>query len=171
VDDALSSTGVRLFKNEVIYRLLDEYKAWCEVRSREVEAEKRLEVVFPGKVKILRDHIFRVSKPAIVGVRVLAGRIRPGQALMREDGRSVGRIKSIRSGESTMQEALAGSEVAVAIDDVTVGRQIDVEDVLLVDIPESHARELSRYELTSDEKEVLEQVAKVKRKEKQFWGL
>ncbi|MGD9963489.1 MAG: translation initiation factor IF-2 [Thermoplasmata archaeon] len=170
VEAELTSTGVKMFSNQVIYRLLDEYKAWCEVRKREVEAEKRLETVFPGKVKIMRDHVFRVSKPAIVGVRVLAGRVRPGQTLMREDGRQVGRIKSIRSGESTLHEAIAGSEVAVAIDDATVGRQIDVEDILLVDIPESHARELSNYKLTADEREVLETVAEIKRKEKPFWG-
>ncbi len=170
VEQELASTGVKMFSNQVIYRLLDEYKEWCEVRRREVEAAKRLETVFPGKVKIMRDHIFRVSKPAIVGVRVLAGRVRPGQMLMREDGRQVGRVKSIRSGESTLAEAIAGSEVAVAIDDATVGRQIDVEDILLVDIPESHARELSNYKLSVDEREVLEQVGGIKRKEKPFWG-
>ena len=170
VEAELASTGVKMFSNQVIYRLLDEYKAWCEVRKREVEAEKRLETVFPGKVKIMRDHVFRVSKPAIVGVRVLAGRIRPGQMLIREDGHQVGRIKSIRSGENTLAESIAGSEVAVAIDDATVGRQIDVEDILLVDIPESHARELSNYKLTADEREVLETVAGIKRKEKPFWG-
>lgn len=170
VEAELKSTGVTMFSNQVIYRLLDEYKAWCEVRKREVEAEKRLEVVFPGKVKILRDHVFRVSKPAIVGVRVLAGRVRPGQALMREDGRQVGRIKSIRRGENTLAEAIAGSEVALAIDDATVGRQIDVEDVLYVDIPESHARDLSNYKLNPDEKEVLDAVGEIKRREKPFWG-
>ena len=170
VEAELASTGVTMFSNQVIYRLLDEYKAWCEVKKREVEAEKRLETVFPGKIKILRDHVFRASKPAIVGVRILAGRVRPGQMLMRLDGHQVGRIKSIRSGENTQTEAIAGSEVAIAIDDATVGRQIDVEDILLVDMPESHARELSNYKLTIDEREVLEQVAEIKRKEKPFWG-
>jgi translation initiation factor 5B len=170
VQAELASTGVKMFSNQVIYRLLEEYKEWCLVRRREVEAEKRLEVVFPGKLKILRDHVFRASKPAIVGVRVLAGRVRPGQMLMREDGRQVGRVKSIRSGDSSLAEALSGSEVAVAIDDATVGRQIDVEDVLLVDIPESHARDLSNYKLSADEREVLEQVGAIKRKEKPFWG-
>ncbi len=168
--DEVRSTGVVLFENDVIYRLLEDYEKWCEVRSRELEAAKRLEIVFPGKIVILRDHVFRVSKPAIVGVRVLAGRIRPGQGLMREDGRPVGKVRSIRSGEKTMQEALVGSEIALAIDDATVGRQIDVEDVLLVDIPESHARELSKHQLSQDELEVLEQVSVIKRKEKPFWG-
>jgi translation initiation factor 5B len=164
------SLDVKIFENNVMYRLLEEYDKWCEERKKELEVEKRLEVVFPGKVIILRDHVFRVSRPAIVGVRVLAGRIRPGQGLMKEDGRSVGKIKSIRSGEESLKEAVAGKEVAVAIDDAIVGRQVDVEDVLLVDIPESHAHELSNYSLTPDEMEVLEQVAVIKRKEKPFWG-
>jgi len=166
----LRATGVRLFANQVIYRLLDEYRLWTEERKKEIIAEKRLEVVFPGKILLLRDHVFRVSKPAIVGVRVLAGRIRPGQALMKLDGKQVGRIKSIRTGESTLAEAIMGAEVAVAIDEPTVGRQIDVEEVLLVDIPESHARELLNFQLSADEQEAFDQIATVKRKERPFWG-
>ncbi|MEM4233120.1 MAG: translation initiation factor IF-2, partial [Thermoplasmata archaeon] len=152
------------------YRLLEDYKLWCEERKKQVEAEKRLEITFPGKISILRDHVFRVSKPAIVGVRVLAGRIRPGQGLVKLDGRSVGRIKSIQSEGRSLAEAVAGAEVAISIDDVTVGRQIDVEDVLLVDIPEGDAHELAKYQLTQDELEAFEQLKEIKRKEKPFWG-
>jgi len=169
-ESELRTTDVKLFSADVVYRLLEDYAAWCEVKKRELEVEKRLEIVFPGKLMILRDHVFRVSKPAIVGVRVLAGRVRPGQGLIREDGRFVGRIKSIRSGENTMNEAIMGSEVAIAIDDATVGRQIDVEDILYVDIPESHAKELGGRQLRPDEVEVLDRVAQIKRKEKPFWG-
>ena len=168
--DAARELGVVLFESRVVYKLLEDYEAWCKERSRELEAQKRLEISYPGKISILRDHVFRVSKPAIVGVRVLAGRVRPGQMLMRDDGRPVGRIKSIRSGDKTLPEARMGDEVAVAIDDATVGRQIDVEDVLLVDIPEGHARELLSQKLSSDEQEVLDVVTKIKRKESPFWG-
>lgn len=167
--EALSS-GIKIFENDVMYRLLEDYRTWCEARTKEVEVEQRLEIVFPGKMVILRDHIFRVSKPAIVGVRILAGRIRPGQALIRQDGKEVGRIKSIRSGEESLKEAIVGAEVAISIDDAVVGRQIDAEDILLVDIPESHAHELANYALKQDEIEVLEQLAVIKRKEKPFWG-
>jgi len=172
-DDARAAArelGVKIFENDVMYRLLDDYQKWCVERRAQLEVDRRLEVVFPGKVIILRDHVFRVSKPAIVGVRVLAGRIRPGQGLMKLDGRSVGKVKSIRSGESSLREAIAGQEVAVAIDEPTVGRQIDVEDVLLVDIPEGHVADLVKFELKQDEVEVLEQVKEIKRKERPFWG-
>jgi translation initiation factor 5B len=172
-DDARSESltlGVRIFENDVMYRLLEEYRTWCDETTKEIEAAKRLETVYPGKLTILRDHVFRASKPAIVGVRVLAGRIRQGEHLMKEDGRRVGKIKSIRSGEESLKEAIVGNEVAISIDDAVVGRQIDVEDVLLVDIPEGDARELANQELKHDELEVLEQVAVIKRKEKPFWG-
>jgi translation initiation factor 5B len=168
--DAARELGVTLFESKVVYKLLEDYDVWCKERSRELEAMKRLEIVYPGKVSILRDHVFRVSKPAIVGVRVLAGRIRPGQGLMRDDGRPVGRIKSIRKGEKTLPEARMGDEVAIAIDAATVGRQIDVEDILLVDVPEGHARELLSQKLSMDEREVLDAVLKIKRKERPFWG-
>jgi translation initiation factor 5B len=167
--EALSS-GIKIFENDVMYRLLEDYRTWCKERTKEVEVEQRLEIVFPGKIVIMRDHIFRVSKPAIVGVRVLAGRIRPGQGLIRQDGKEVGKIKSIRSGEESLKEAIAGAEVAISIDDAIVGRQIDAEDILLVDIPESHAHELASYALKQDEIEALEQLAVIKRKEKPFWG-
>jgi len=166
----LRESDVKLFENKVIYRLIEEYTIWCDEKKRELEEKKRLELVFPGKISILRDHVFRVSKPAIVGVRVLGGRIRPGEGLMREDGRAVGKIKTIRSGDASLAEAIRGSEVAISVDDATVGRQIDVEDVLLVDIPEAHFRELAEQKLAQDELEILDQVAVIKRKEKPFWG-
>jgi translation initiation factor 5B len=172
-DDARTEAvtlGIKIFENDVMYRLLEDYETWCGEKTKEIEVEKRLEIVFPGKIMIMRDHVFRVSKPAIVGVRVLAGRIRSGQGLITLDGRSVGKIKSIRTGEEPVKEAVAGKEVAIAIDDATVGRQIDVEDVLLVDIPESHVTELAKYDLKQDELDTLDQLRQIKRKEKPFWG-
>jgi translation initiation factor 5B len=69
-----------------------------------------------------------------------------------------------------MKEAIQGAEVAVAIDGVTVGRQIDEDDVLLVDIPESHARKLRKMDLSAAEMEVLEELTAIHRKDSHFWG-
>ncbi|MEE8198859.1 MAG: translation initiation factor IF-2 [Thermoplasmata archaeon] len=161
---------VRVFEDDVVYRLIEGYQAWAEDRRAELETERRKEVVHPGKVLLLPDYVFRVSKPAIVGVRVLAGRIRVGQSLLREDGRIVGRIRSIRSKEISLQEVGPGSEVAVAIEGPTVGRQIKAEDVLYVDVPEAHVRPLEASDLKHDDREVLESVKAIKRKEDPFWG-
>jgi translation initiation factor 5B len=167
----LSNHDVTIISNNVVYRLIEDYQAWKEKKKLELEGAKRLEIVFPGKVKILPNCTFRMSKPAIVGVRVLAGRIMNGQPLMRTDGKMIGRIKSIRTGEDSLSVAKMGQEIAIAIDDATVGRQIKEEDILLIDIPEGHARELQKMELSQDETEVLQEVLAVKRKETPFWAM
>lgn len=161
----------KLFVNSVIYKLLDDYEEWGIKRKAELEKEKREEIVYPGKIKILEGCIFRVSRPAIVGVRVIGGRIRAGQELMKNDGKIVGKIKSIRSVEESYKEAISGKEVAIAMNEPTVGRQIKENDVLYVSIPESDVKKLSALELTFDEKEIINDVIEIKRKEKAFWGM
>tara|TARA_A100000164_G_C21890797_1_gene765305 strand:- start:428 stop:1756 length:1329 start_codon:yes stop_codon:yes gene_type:complete len=164
-----SDAGVKHIGSDIIYRILEEYEIWIEERKIELEEERREMVVYPGRILLLPDHTFRVSKPAVVGVRVIAGRVHIGQGLLK-DGRRIGRIKSIRSGQESMKEARQGSEVAISIEGVTVGRQVDEGDVLLVDIPESHARKLRKMEMTQAEKEVYEELLSIHRKEDHFWG-
>ena len=164
-----SEAGVKHIGSDIIYRILEEREDWIEERKTELEEERREMVVYPGRIMLLPDHTFRVSKPAVVGVRVLAGRIHIGQGLLKE-GRRVGRIKSIRSGQESMKEAQQGAEVAISVDGVTVGRQIDEGDVLLVDIPESHARKLRKMEMTPVEREVYEELLELHRKDDHFWG-
>ncbi len=170
-DAQAEAQKINLFVDKVIYQIVEEYKKWVEEKKREMEREKRMEITFPGKFKILAEYIFRLSKPAIVGVRVLGGRIRVGQRILREDGKVVGRIKSIRKDDNNVVEAIMGEEVAVAIDGVTIGRQLKPDEIYYIDIPEEHARQLFRMNLSYEDKEVLEEIARIKRKEKPFWGL
>ena len=156
--------------SDVIYHILDSFTEWQEKRGKEIEAEKRGLVVHPGKILILKDHIFRRSGPAVVGVRVLGGRIHIGQRLLTLTGEKVGRVKSIRVGDNSLKESTQGDEVALAIEGAVVGRGIDEEDVLLVDIPASHARQLRKIELTSAEEEILEELTRLHRKDDHFWG-
>ncbi len=162
---------VQIFKGNVVYRIIEDYGKWVEKKRREIEAEKRLEIIFPGKFKIIPEYIFRLSKPAIVGVRVLGGRIRVGQRILRDDARVVGRIKSIRKGENNINEAIMGDEVAIAVEGVTVGRQIKPDEIYYVDIPEEDARKLFKMKLSYEEMEILEEIARLKRKDRQFWGM
>ena len=164
-----SENNVKYIGSDVIYRILEEHEEWIELRKQEIEEENREVVIYPGRIRLLPNHTFRASKPAVVGVRVLGGRIQVGQRLLKEGSR-IGRIKSIRSGEDSMKESLQGSEVAISIDGVTIGRQIEEGDDLLVDIPESHARKLNKMDLTSSEREVLDELIHIHRKKDHFWG-
>src|SRR5436189_50686 len=163
---------VKLLESDIIYRLIEDYTAWRAERKRQPEEANRKEIAYPAKLLFLPDHIFRTSKPAIFGVRVLGGRIRTGESLVRRDGRTLGRIKAIRSGEKSLDGASAGQEVAISVDGVTIGRQIEPGDVLYVDLPEADARALrGRKDLNPDEAAVLEELATIKRKEDLFWGM
>ena len=169
-NDALQKNEATLFNENVIYNLIENYNEWAEERKVELEKERRDEIVHPGMIKILPDCVFRISKPSVVGVRVLGGQIMVHQPLMREDGRVIGRIKSIRSGEESLKKAIMGEEVAIAITNVTYGRQIKINDILYVDIPETHAKKLCELPINTDENEVLDKFCMIKRKEKPFWG-
>jgi len=170
-DAVLSHPNMKVFTNDVVYRLIEDYSKWVEEEKRRIDLEKRSEYAFPGKIKILPNCVFRVSKPAIVGVRVLGGRIRPGQKLITSEGQEIGVIKSIRSGEEVVKESLQGGEVAVAIDGPTVGRQIDIDDVLYVDLRETSLKEMQALDLNADDRMVLEETKEIKRRTDKFWGM
>ncbi len=168
----LEHRDVKLIENDVIYRLIEDYQTWRDERKRAIEEANRKEIAYPAKLLFLPDNVFRTSKPAIFGVRVLGGRIRSGESLMRKDGRPLGRIKAIHSGEKSLDQAVQGQEVAISVDGVTIGRQIQEGDILYVDLPEAHARALrDRKDLNPDEVQVLEELATIKRKEDPFWGM
>ena len=167
----LANVDVKVLTNQIVYRLIEEYQEWEAEAKKKTETDKRSEFAFPAKIKILPNCIFRTSKPAIVGVRVLAGRIRIGEHLIGSDGREAGRIKSIHSGEDTLKEAKQGEEVAVGIDGVTAGRQINEEDIIYVDLIESAVKQLATLDITDDEKAVLQETIEIKRRTDKFWSM
>ncbi|HDN95473.1 MAG TPA: translation initiation factor IF-2 [Thermoplasmatales archaeon] len=154
---------VEILTDKIIYHLLDKLDEWLEKKKKEIEEEQRKKITHPGMIKFLPNYTFRVSKPAIIGVRVIAGEIRPGQKLIRDDGKPVGKIKSIQKEKKSLSKAIQGMEVAVAIDGATVGRQIKPGQIMLVDISQSEIQKLLDMELTPDERDVLEKLIKIKR--------
>ncbi len=170
--EELSKTNVAVFNKDVIYTIMEDYEDWYQRTKDSLEKARRETFVHPGMMKILPDCIFRVSHPAIVGVRVLSGRIKQDIKLVREDGRTIGRIKGIQSQNQSVDEAKQGEEVAVSIDGVTIGRQIKGGDILYTDLPEDDAKKLRDMDvLTIDEKDVLEKIITIKRKSEKFWGM
>ena len=170
--EELSTTDITIFNEDVIYTIMENHDEWIEKKKAELERKRREDYIHPGMVKFLPEYVFRVSHPAIIGVRVLAGRIKDGMRLMREDGRVIGTIKGIQSENKSIEEAVQGQEVAISLEGVTVGRQIRGEDILYTSIPESDAKKLKDTDvLNIDEKEVLNKIIEIKRKENKFWGI
>jgi translation initiation factor 5B len=170
--EELAGTDVTLFDEDVIYTIMENYDVWVEKKKAELERERRQDYIHPGMIKFLPEYVFRVSHPAVIGVRVLAGRIKDGIRLMREDGKVIGTIKGIQSENKPVEEAIQGQEVAISIEGVTVGRQIKGEDILYTALPESDAKKLKEMDvLNIDEKDVLNKIIEIKRKGDKFWGM
>ncbi len=173
--DLAAKEGVKIFKHNVIYRLLEEYLDWVK-KVKEEEKRKELEALIrPGKIRILPGYVFRRSDPAIVGIEVLSGVIKPGYPLMREDGVRIGEIMQIREHDNVLKEARVGMEVAISIrGKVMIGRHVDEGDILYTDIPREHVKLwLTKYksELSDDEIMVLKEIIAIKRKRDPLYGL
>ena len=165
--------GIPLFCNNIIYHLIDDYLRWLEKKKAEIERGEFERLVKPAKIKILPGYIFRRAKPAIVGVEVLAGTIKPRLRLIRKDGKEIGEILQIQDRGKAIPKASKGSQVAISIDKPVVGRHIDEGDILYVNVPEAHARQLfSKFmeRLSSDEIECLNEIAEIMSTKKPFWG-
>ncbi|MGC8975693.1 MAG: translation initiation factor IF-2, partial [Thermoprotei archaeon] len=175
IEELAVKEGVKIFRDNIIYKLIESYENWVtEEKSREIY-EKALKTVFPAKFQVIPGYVFRRSNPAIVGVRVLGGVIRPGYRVMRFDGKPLGRINQIQLKGKPLQEARPGSEVAVSIEgDVLVGRHFDEGDILYTDPTENDLETFItdfKNELNSEVIELIKEIIRIKQKEDRRFGL
>jgi len=164
-------SDIQVITDNIIYKIVEDYVQWYRGRKKVLEAGSRLEIVYPAKFLFLPDHTFRINKPAVIGVRVLAGKLRPGMRLLRQDGKVFGRIKSIRSGDENLKEAIMGSEIAIAVENAQVGRHFREGDLVYADIPASDAKKLKEVNLSIEEQDTLREITMIKRKTENFWGM
>jgi len=165
--------GVKIISHDVIYKIIEDFEKWKEEQKKKIEEKEFENLVKPAKIRIIPKCIFRQSNPAVVGVEVLAGTLATNTDLIKIDGSKAGTIKSIQHEKENLQKAEKGKEVAISLPAITAGRQINEDDVLYVDVPQSHFREMKKLKklLREDEKQVLRELAEIKRKEESLWGV
>ncbi|MDD1690976.1 MAG: translation initiation factor IF-2 [Methanoregula sp.] len=166
-------TQVKVFDGRVIYQLIDQYVEWRDEQKRLQEKQRFEHVVMPAKIRLLPDCVFRQSNPAVVGVRVLGGKLRSDVNLIHLDGKKVGHLKTMQLRQETIREADEGLEIAISIEGATVGRQVSVGDDLYVDIPERHVKVLEKEmikTLNTSTQEILAEFTAMRRKGDPFWG-
>jgi translation initiation factor 5B len=166
-------TQVKVFEGRVIYQLIDQYIEWRDEQKRLQDKQRFEHVVMPAKIRLLPDCVFRQSNPAVVGVRVLGGKLRSDVDLIKTDGKKVGHLKTMQLRQESIREADAGLEIAISIEGATIGRQVSVGEDLFVDIPERHMKVLEREMLKTlniSTQEILAEFTTLKRKGDPFWG-
>jgi translation initiation factor 5B len=165
--------GIKILTNEVIYKLIEELTEFQEVKRNDIKREKLMGLASVCKVKILHEYIFRNSNPAVFGVKVEAGKIRPGVRLIDKDGKEIGKVKDVQENQNKVKEAEAGKEIAISIPGIMFDRVLEGVDELYSDLSEKQFRDFkdNKELLTSNEVQVLQRIAQIKRAEKATWGV
>ena len=165
--------NIVFISKNVIYHLIDEYDELVRSKKESKHLRAVEKLTWPAKFTILPNHTFRISKPAIVGIEVKAGKLKVGCKLLDKLGHEVGEIKTIELAGENVKELLTGQQAAIAIDGAVVGKQINEKDTLYASMSEANFRALKEKKELFNEKEiqVLKDISELKRKEHKTWGL
>jgi translation initiation factor 5B len=166
-EERARETGIPIFQGNVIYRLIEDYEDWVARRKERELREEFEKLTKPGKIRLLPGYVFRTSKPAIVGIEVLAGRLKANVGLINPEGKRIGTVKGLQERNENIPEAAKGKQVAMAVEGPTIGKQINEGDILYTDVPEAEAALIEdKYleALTLDEREAFEEIINIKRK-------
>jgi translation initiation factor 5B len=173
-EEEAANSDVQIFREPIIYNLIDNYLEWLRTQREAKITQEFEKLIKPGKIRVLEGFVFRRAKPAIFGVEVLGGQLKPRNALVRaDDGEEVGEVQQIQDKGKAVSEAKTGMQVAVSMDKPVVGRHVFERDILYVKMPEPDVRVLmSTYmdKLTEAEQEVLREYVELMRKKVPFWG-
>ena len=167
------ASGIKVLKNQVIYQLIEDLEKFRAEKEKEIEARALKDIAKPAKVKVLRGCMFRQSNPCVVGVEVLSGTLTPDTELIKTDGSKVGHVKTVELDKKSVKEAEKDKQVAISLPGVTGGRQIQEEDILIVDLSEREFKILKKLKKLLDPEEIslLKELAEIKRKENPLWGV
>jgi len=159
--------------NQVIYKIVEDFEELHSERKQRLELEEISDLQWPAKIKIMPQYIFRQSGPAIFGAEVVDGKLTPQVELINKDGKVVGRVKTIEDKGKKLNELPKGKEAAVSVEKLTLGRGADGGDFLITNMSESAFRKLKDKKslLSNSEIEVLKELAEIKRKANDLWGI
>ncbi|MFA4907357.1 MAG: translation initiation factor IF-2 [archaeon] len=160
-EEEAESKGIKIFSSNVVYRIIEEYAEWKSGEEKRQKEEARGNALIPFKAKVLPNCIFHNSKPAVVGVRVIAGIMKPKMAVA-NNGKKIGTIEQLQDKGKNLKEASAGMEVAASISGAVCGRNLNENDELYSWLSESRIERINAAcDLLSDEeRKLIEEIKK-----------
>lgn len=165
--DEAEANHIRIFHDQVIYSLIDNYVNWVQDDTANEENAIFQELTPVCKFTFLKGYIFRKNNPAVFGVLVDAGTLKQKVSVMNADGKKIGAIHQIQENGKNVDVAKKGKEVAVSIQNVTIGRQISEEDVFYSLPPSPEAKLLLKtfsHKLSPEEFQTLREIIEIQRK-------
>ncbi|HEY4700194.1 MAG TPA: translation initiation factor IF-2 [Nitrososphaerales archaeon] len=170
----IEDSNVKLFMNPVIYSLIEDYSSWVQSEKESYERDEFNTITPPSSFKFLKGYVFRRNDPAIFGVMVLVGRLKQKAQVMNSEGKIIGTIHQLQDKGKSVDEVEQGSEVAVSMNEPTIGRHIQ-EGETLYTVPKNNEiktltkKYLSRLSL--EESGTLDKIIKMRRNTDPLYGL
>ncbi len=170
---ALGETHVKIFQSAVIYQLLEEFEVWFSKKEKEAKSAGLEKLNRPCKFQIMPNHIFRMNNPAVVGADILAGTLKTNARLMNKKGHQLTSVKSMELEKKSVNEVHQGTQLAISLPNITIGRQVHEGDIIYTFHTESEFIALKRFKkiLTHGEIQTMKEIAEIMRKESPTWGL
>ena len=164
---------VKIIKNEVIYKLIEDLLKFQSNIRNEIKRERLMQLSTVSKIKILHQYVFRNSNPAVFGVKIEAGKIKPNIPVINEEGEQISHIKGIQENQNHLTEATEGMEVAMSLTGVNFERQLTNVNYLYSDMSDKQFREFKDNKdlLSKSEMQALQKIAEIKRKKNPSWGI
>jgi len=164
---------IKILTDEVIYKLIENLEKWRNEKASEIEKRRLMELATICKLTILHKYVFRNSNPAIFGVRIEAGKLKPNLPLIDSKGEKVARVKNIQSENKKVEEAKEGMEIAISLPGINFERRLNEIERLYTDISESQFKKFKKNKdlLTQNEIKTLQEIFEIKRKTNEGWGV
>ena len=156
--------NLKIITDEVVYKLIEELILFRKQKSQEIEKRRLMELATICKLKILHQYVFRNSNPAVFGVKIEAGKLKPNLALINQAGEKIGRVKNIQSENKSVEQAEQEMEVAISVPGLNFERVLGDQEFLYSDIGNSHFKKFKENKdlLTDAEKKTLMELKEIK---------
>jgi|SaaInlV_200m_DNA_2_1039689.scaffolds.fasta_scaffold00293_18 translation initiation factor 5B len=164
---------IKIITHEVVYKLIDDLVEFRIEKKKELEKKRIMGLTTLCKLKILPQHVFRNTSPAIFGVRIETGKLIKNLNLIDEKDEKQGRIKNIQSENKAVDDAMEGLEVAISIPGTNFERKLKNRNFLYSSLSESQFKNFKKNKdlLSSKEISLLQEIAEIKREKKSEWGM
>jgi translation initiation factor 5B len=133
------SLGVRIFSADIIYHLFDSFMKYREELRQRLREQYKDIAIFPCKLKILPNCVFKTRDPIVVGVKVEGGLVKVGTPLTvpSKNFCDIGIVSSMEANHKPVDVVKKGAEVCLKIDPIPgeaprlLGRHFDEADLIV----------------------------------------
>jgi translation initiation factor 5B len=175
LDDDIDLQNIKVLTNEVVYKLIEDLEEFRSKKSAEIERSRLLGLSTITKLEILPKYIFRNSNPAIFGVKIQAGEIKKNMQLIDTEDNNIARVKALQHKKHSVDDASEGKEIAISLPGTNYERQITNKNIqfLYSQISEAQFKNFKKNRdlLSQSEIKTLSEIAEIKRKKNENWGL